>query len=1171
MKNTLSILGICLFCAMHCPGQELVRDYGPHVMGTPYHRLSADHSGNIFLHQHFDHLNGEYVGSLAKLDANGKLATDFNDLITDGVVVNFGVQQDGKILISGDFTIINGAKVPNLVRLNPDGTIDASFHSALAQARDFQFQSDGKIIVRTESRLERLNTDGSIDPTFSMIGYFYSSGPFKVGPDDHIYISTYSNVYRLMPNGGDDPDFFVGEGVNESHISALEVQSDGKVIIGGFFTSFNNHPTQSLARLLPDGQVDTGFDLGAGPAGQIFQIVERQNKNILIGGQFSQYNGQPASLVEIRPDGSLKHIIAVVSTNWITTIIETPDQKITIGGEFTNVNGMERSYVAQFNTDYTINNVFDPLISYSNPNGRFLHARKNGAVITGGSHDFWGILDAPTATDKKIVQLTPLGEYDEAYAPQFPYDRPHILSSLLQKDEKLILGGFVQEYNGPTLARYNADGTKDNAFNIGTGPGNTTVQYGAFAYAMAERNDTLYLGGNFEKFNGVPSQSLVAIHPDGSIAKTFSVFPPQTHMHGIAFQSDGRIIVLGDFPFPSGLRRIVRLNADGSLDEGFGIASMSGNLAAIKVDDHDRIYVAGSIYTINGALVNSLVRLLPSGNLDTSFGTGTGFAGNDDVRIVELLPNGLIAAGGYFMGYNGVEANGFVMLDQTGAIVPTPLVRFGKKSAVTTADYSNGILFLGGKLVHEQYHDVYGTVKIQIETPTIPTPPGQLTVDLQSPGVFVIGWTDNSMNEHKFVLERSAGNEDNFVPIDTLAFDVASAVDGKIASGVTYFYRVKAVNNAGGSAYSNVDALKWTAPPTAPDKLSVEMHTPGEFVISWADNSSDEESFILERSETNSQRFVAIDTLATNVTSAQDQHLVSGTTYFYRIKAVNDGGASGYSNIGFLRWTVPPLAPNGLTVEVQSPGAFLVSWMDNSDNEDSFILERSENNQNFFSIDTLAADVTQVYDHDIVSATTYFYHVKAVNKGGASDYSNTVAAQWIEPPVAELDLMVTQHSETALLLTWQGTASGHDGFILERSDTQAPSYKIIDTVSVRTYSYVDKVEPDTKYFYKVSAYNRAGRVFSNEMSSIISGVDEQNSYTVYPVPANDVLFIAEAPEEHRRQWYLLGPTGQVMILDENRNDNVTELDIRAASPGIYVLRYEAHGRTVISKRVVILR
>lgn len=983
MKTILSICVTVFIFSFPCLAQKLVQGYKPVILGTPYHRLSADVQGSIYVYQHFDHLNGAYVGSLAKIDANGNFAAGFNKLFTDGIVGNVHVQQNGKIFVSGNFTTINGNSVPNLVCLHEDGTVDPSFNSALGKAGDFRFQSDGKIIVRTDNGLVRLNTDGSIDPNFSVTGYFYPMGQMEVGPNDYIYISVYGKIYKLKPNGEHDTSFPAGDGADPSDIRTMKVQADGNILIAGSFTSYNGYPAKSLVRLLPDGNVDSNFNIGMGPQGQIFEIVERQNKNILIAGQFTHYNNQVANLVELKPDGSLQKIIAVAAPNWITSVIESADETITIGGEFITVNNTDQLYMVRFNRDYTINTSFHPQITYSNPNLRFLHARKSGAVITGGSSDFTGVFHS-TAVRTKIAELNPFGEHDKSYSPVFPYNRPHIVSSLMQEDEKMILGGFVQQYNGPTLVRYNADGTKDNTFNIGAGPTNSTSS-AAMAYGLLQIGEILYLGGNFEKFQGVPTQSLVAIHQDGSIAKTFSIFPPETHIHRMARQSDGKLILIGQFPFPAGTRYILRINTDGSVDESFGITSLSAGLAVVKVDDQDRIYLGGNIYSVNGALVNSVVRLLPSGELDASFDTGTGFEGNEDVRVIEILPNGNLAVGGYFNGYNGVEANGFLILDESGAVIPTPLVRFGRHSITTTADYCEGALYLGGKFVDEQYRDVYGTAKINLDVTTIPLAPENLSAEVQSPGVFQLAWTDNSANELAFIIERSENNAENFLAIDTV-------------------YR--------------------------------------------------------------------------NVTGAEDHNVAAEKKYFYRVKAINDEGTSAPSNI--------------------------------------------------------------------------------------------TALTWISPPVAQLDLIVTQHSETEFLLTWQGTVSGHNGFIIERSETSVSAYAVLDTVSMNTYSYVDQVELEKRYHYRVAAYNAGGRVSSNEISSIISGIEEKLSNSFYPLPAKDVVYTS-AGNHGNGAWYLVSPTGQRIPIRARRIDNVMELDVHSAPSGLYMLHHLQDNKRMLTTRIIISR
>lgn len=162
----LACLALLILTTSSAAAQELVPGYGLKVMSTPYHAIRADQEGNIFVYYRFDLVNGEYVGSLAKIDQKGQLAADFNKVYTDGVVSDVRVQADGKILMSGGYSEVNGQPSAGLVRLNSDGSIDMSFSSAIQEGGSFGLQSDGKIVAFA-SGLVRFNTDGSLDETFN--------------------------------------------------------------------------------------------------------------------------------------------------------------------------------------------------------------------------------------------------------------------------------------------------------------------------------------------------------------------------------------------------------------------------------------------------------------------------------------------------------------------------------------------------------------------------------------------------------------------------------------------------------------------------------------------------------------------------------------------------------------------------------------------------------------------------------------------------------------------------------------------------------------------------------------------------------------------------------------------------------------------------------------------
>jgi len=182
----------------------------------------------------------------------GDIDTTFNGGGTgaDGLVLAVAVQSDGKIVIGGNFTSYNGdaAASNRVMRLNADGTRDTTFNAGGAGAdelvRAVAVQPDGKIViggnfdsyndnVAANDFVMRLNGDGTRDTTFNGSGAC-------VGP-------------------ADKPVCFTG--ANNS-VYAVAVQPDGKIIIGGRFSTYNSDVAVGITRLNADGTRDTTFNAG---------------------------------------------------------------------------------------------------------------------------------------------------------------------------------------------------------------------------------------------------------------------------------------------------------------------------------------------------------------------------------------------------------------------------------------------------------------------------------------------------------------------------------------------------------------------------------------------------------------------------------------------------------------------------------------------------------------------------------------------------------------------------------------------------------------------------------------------------------------------------------------------------------------------------------------------
>ena len=147
--------------------------------------------------------------------------------------------------------------------------------------------------------------DGSLDPSFDP----NANGVIErlvVQPDGKILIggaftevdgTTRNRIARLMPDGLLDLSFDPGTGADIS-LRTVIVLPDGKILIGGSFTQFNGTPRNKIARLMLNGSLDLSFDPGAGiNPGLIRTLAMQRDGKILIGGLFTSFNGTPHKII----------------------------------------------------------------------------------------------------------------------------------------------------------------------------------------------------------------------------------------------------------------------------------------------------------------------------------------------------------------------------------------------------------------------------------------------------------------------------------------------------------------------------------------------------------------------------------------------------------------------------------------------------------------------------------------------------------------------------------------------------------------------------------------------------------------------------------------------------------------------------------------------------------
>jgi uncharacterized delta-60 repeat protein len=440
----------------------------------------------------------------------------------NGMVRIIVAQPDAKILIGGDFSTVRGARRNRIARLNTDGTVDRSFKGV-----DFSFiptasgiagsifslalQSDRKVVMGgnftsvngvTRNFIARLNADGTLDSAF---------------------------------------DAGMSASLGSLGLFSMALQSDGKILIGGYFGSFGTTIRRIIARLNTDGRLDTGFDASPGPNEEVYSVFA------------------------------------------------LPDGKVLVGGRFTSFNQNGRNYIARLNPNGKLDLTFHGQVKMD---VRSIAMQSDGKVVLGG---FPGGLTAGTC----LVRLVPDG-LDPGFETDLAEGR-QVQSVAAQNDDKLLVAGNFAVFRGASrngIARLNRDGSLDEDFDPGTGADARVV------CVTTQMDGKVLIGGAFHSFDGTARNYIARLNANGTLDPTFDPGGgPNNVIKSLSLQTNGKVVIAGSFSYVNNSNRtsIARLNADGKLDNSFdpgGGANGAVNCTVLQPDS--KVVAAGSFTTMNG-------------------------------------------------------------------------------------------------------------------------------------------------------------------------------------------------------------------------------------------------------------------------------------------------------------------------------------------------------------------------------------------------------------------------------------------------------------------------------------------------------------------------------------------------------------------------------------------
>ena len=312
-----------------------------------------------------------------------------------------------------------------------------------------------------------------------------------------------------------------------------------------------------------------------------------------------------------------------------------------------------------------------------------------------------------------------------------------------------------------------------------------------------------------------------------------------------------------------------------------------------------------------------------------------------------------------------------------------------------------------------------------------------------------------------------------------------SYVNTGAAVGKTYYYRVKAVNSAGTSAYSNiVSGRAKAAIPAAPRVTIGNSSASGKPQLTWAavDGAAKYEIY---RSTQQSTGFTLLGT--TTSTSYVNTGAAVGKTYYYKVRALNvDGAAGAYSStVSGAAKAVAPAAPT-VTMTYSDGGKPKLTWSAVS-GATSYRVYRSESRGTGYSLLGTTTSTSYVNTGAAVGKT-YYYRVKAVNSAGTSAYSNIVSGTARTPaPAAPVLKGGTSSASGKPQLTW-AAVNGAAKYDVYRSNRADGTFSKVGSTDKTTYVNTGAAKGVT-YFYKIRAVGASGASgFSNTVAIHVAGV-----------------------------------------------------------------------------------
>ncbi|WP_375560960.1 T9SS type A sorting domain-containing protein [Bernardetia sp. OM2101] len=502
-------------------------------------------------------------------------------------------------------------------------------------------------------------------------------------------------------------------------LHAAALQNDDRLLFPT--PSYNRVPTKPLIRTNSDGSLDNTFDYQDNYGINSYDIatVELQDDGKILVGYSTPNNVYNFyhRIARFNIDGSVDSSFTLervygtnISVPSIYQIKYLPNGKILIGGVFSAYGNDSRNGIALLNSDGSLDSSFNHGIPLSKQFRRFEVQQDGKIIIAVGQNNF--------SSSDQVYRLESDGSIDNTFSAPYSHYEVYKIKSL--SNSQIMIGGYKTIVNNgrtASLTRLNNDGSIDTSFDTGTGfEGSALVSNGISDILELPSGNTLVVG-MFRKYNGVDVSggfadrysNIIKLNTDGTLDSSFD--GGGNMLSFIRMRSDGKFlsgIGLKEYKRKT-VSAVVLLNNDGSLnlDYNRGTGATMGSVRKVEYQGNDKIIIAGDFGVYNGVPTKSIARLNLNGSLDQSFalfeGVCDGVRRIDDVLV--LNDNKIFVVGYFENACTSPTISKFLKLNSDGSIDQTYTpIQYNSSSYPTDLDMqSNGKLIIGGS---GQYHGI---------------------------------------------------------------------------------------------------------------------------------------------------------------------------------------------------------------------------------------------------------------------------------------------------------------------------------------------------------------------------------------------------------------------------------------------------------------------------------